>query len=265
MAERNVERIVADCERYWRSTGVSDSAVAEMRVELESHLREAERAGKSPASVVGEDLAEFAEEWAAAHRGPVTHTVTDTRRDPDGGNVRWLWLTIGIIAVAFALAAIVAPKEDTVDAENWQWIWVGAAVLLGIGELLTAGFFLLPFAVGAAAAAVLAFLGVGVAVQLLTFVIVSVMFLAVLQRYARQERETELTRVGAVRYAGRTAMVLEPVNRLSGSGSVRMDTEDWRATTDLDTEIPVGVEVQVIEVRGTRLVVEPIEPGSAEL
>jgi membrane protein implicated in regulation of membrane protease activity len=144
-----------------------------------------------------------------------------------------------------------------VDTEQWQWIWVGAAVILGIGELLTAGFFLLPFAVGAAAAAILAFMGVDFALQLVTFVVISVVFLAVLQRFARQEQSGGTEPAGAGRYRGKMAIVLEPINRREGTGSVRMETEQWRATTDGDTEIPVGEEVVIKEVRGTRLVVEP--------
>ena len=37
-----------------------------------------------------------------------------------------------------------------------------------------------------------------------------------------------------------------------------MGTEDWRATTDSDDEYAPGGEVRVVEVRGTQLVVEPI-------
>jgi membrane protein implicated in regulation of membrane protease activity len=38
-----------------------------------------------------------------------------------------------------------------------------------------------------------------------------------------------------------------------------MGTEDWRATTDDEIEIGVDTVVRVVEVRGARLVVEPIE------
>jgi membrane protein implicated in regulation of membrane protease activity len=41
------------------------------------------------------------------------------------------------------------------------------------------------------------------------------------------------------------------------TGAVKMGTEDWRATTDRDDEIAAGTVVRVVEVRGTRLVVEP--------
>jgi membrane protein implicated in regulation of membrane protease activity len=260
----SVERVVAECERYWRSTGVPAAAVEEMNVELTSHLNEARAEGKTVQDVVGPDLAAFAEEWAAEHRPPRSTkapTPPKTTRT-QGGTNRWMWITIGLAVLAFAALVVVIPKEDTVDAENWQWIWVVAAVILAIGELLTAGFFLLPFAVGAAAAAILAFAGASPVWQLLAFTIISVGFLVLLQRYARRREDDDVpARAGADRYHGRTALVVEPVYRLTGAGQVRMETEDWRATTDSDDEIPAGVEVRVIEVRGTRLVVEPIEPS----
>lgn len=263
MAEwTSVERVVTECERYWRSTGVPDAAVDDMNVELTSHLNEARAEGKTIQDVVGPDLAAFAEEWAAEHRPrratkpPSPPKTTKTRSNS------WMWITIGFAVVAFAALVIVIPKEDTVDAENWQWIWVVAAVILAIGELLTAGFFLLPFAVGAAAAAILAFAGASPVWQLLAFTIISVGFLVLLQRYARRREDDDTpARAGADRYHGRTAVVVEPIYRLTGAGQVRMETEDWRATTNSDDEIPAGVEVRVIEVRGTRLVVEPIEPS----
>jgi membrane protein implicated in regulation of membrane protease activity len=145
------------------------------------------------------------------------------------------------------------------DSDSLQWIWVGAAVILAIGELLTAGFFLLPFAVGAAAAAVLAFLGIGVVWQLLVFVIVSVSFLAVLQRYARTEPSDVPAQAGANRYQGRKALVIQDIDWEAGTGQVRMETEDWRATTEDHISIPRGTQVKVIRVTGTRLVVEPID------
>ena len=46
------------------------------------------------------------------------------------------------------------------DNELIRWLWLGMAVLLGIGEVVTAGFFLLPFVIGAGAAAILAWLNV---------------------------------------------------------------------------------------------------------
>jgi membrane protein implicated in regulation of membrane protease activity len=254
MTDRTVDQVLAGCVRYWQSTGVPADAVAEMIAELETHLADAGKAGKPVDSVVGTDLNAFAEEWAAIYRGS-PESAEPASSSPSSST--WILLTIGVLGVAFALIVILAPKGDAVDADQWRWIWIGAAIVLGIGELLTAGFFLLPFAVGAAAAAILAFLGVGFPLQLVTFVIISVVFLAVLQRFAKQEQSDGSEPAGGGRYHGKRAIVIEPVNWRAGTGIVRMETEEWRATTDGDEEIPVGEEVMVKEVRGTRLVVEP--------
>lgn len=255
--EKDVEGVVAECERYWRSTGVPSGRVDEMKAELVSHLREAEAEGKSVTAVVGPDISAFAEEWAAEYRPVAASPGGSPSRSRQ--SLIWLWVAIGVIGIIFIAVAILIPKEDTVEAEAWQWIWVIAAVVLAIGELVTAGFFLLPFAVGAGAAAVLAFTGANLVWQLLAFTVVSIVFLALLQRFARREMDQEPPRVGAERYRGRTAIVEAAVNRRTGSGMVRMETENWRATTDGDAEIPEGTEVRVVEVRGTRLVVERIE------
>ena len=142
------------------------------------------------------------------------------------------------------------------DEELWRWIWLGAAALFGIGEMITAGFFLLPFAMGAVVAAILAFAGVNGAITGIVFLGVSVISLVWLRRYAARGEDRQQP-VGANRFTGETAFVVERVDRISGEGRVRMATENWRATTDGDP-IEEGVEVRILDVRGTRLVVEPL-------
>jgi membrane protein implicated in regulation of membrane protease activity len=144
-----------------------------------------------------------------------------------------------------------------VDEELWRWIWVGAAAVFGVGEMITAGFFLLPFAVGAVASAVLAFLNVDPAIQGVVFVAVSIAALVWLRRFADRSSEHQPA-VGANRFIGEAAVALEPIDRVTGTGRVRMATEQWRATTDGPTIEP-GTEVRVIGVRGTRLVVQPLD------
>jgi membrane protein implicated in regulation of membrane protease activity len=259
MTELSIESTVAECARYWRDTGVAADQVTEMSNELTDHLAEATSAGQTVDSVVGADLTSFAEEWASTYRNPVKARIPQRTKDRSGAV--WLWLTIGLFAIAFVFVAILAPKGTDVDAEQWRWIWVAAAVILAIGELLTVGFFLLPFAVGAAAAAILAFIGVPVPIQLITFVVISVAFLAVLQRFAKRDEENDdVAQAGGSRYVGREAIVLQVVDRFGTKGMVRVGTEEWRATIDSDIDIPVGAHVNVVEVRGTRLVVVPIPP-----
>jgi membrane protein implicated in regulation of membrane protease activity len=141
------------------------------------------------------------------------------------------------------------------DTEWWRWIWLGVTALFGIGELFTAGFFMLPFAVGAVVAFILALLGVEPAIVLTVFLVVSVLTLVLFQRLVHHGDQRQHP-VGANRYVGRRVLVLERIDRVSGTGRVRLDTETWRATTDGDP-IAEGAEVRVVEMRGTRLVVTP--------
>lgn len=253
-----IDTITRDCERYWRAAGIRSSVAREMKAELEQHLLEAADAGRDPRSVVGPDPALFAREWAAAQRGshdlPAWEEALRTRRRHFG----WMDLVIlVVVGIVIAVAVITRPEgvdSNMIDNETWRWIWVGATLFLGFAEIVTAGFFLLPFAVGALVAAVLAFVGVDPSVQLGVFILVSVVALFVLQRFVRRGDETQPS-VGANRFIGQRALVVEEVDRTTGVGRVRMETEVWRATTE-DDPIPAGTEVRVVDVRGTRLVVE---------
>ena len=141
------------------------------------------------------------------------------------------------------------------DNELWRWIWLGVAAVFGIGEIFTAGFFMLPFAAGAVVAFVLALLDVEPAIVLVVFLATSVLVLVVIQRLVRRGDQRTVP-VGANRFVGRRVLVLERVDRVAGTGRVRLDTESWRATTDGDPLEP-GSEARIVEMRGTRLVVTP--------
>ena len=261
MTDLTSEQVIDRCRTYWLGSGVDSDMASDMAIELRSHLQDARTAGKSIESVVGGDLDGFAEEWASAHRGPqpAGEPTPPSLPRTDGRSGGWvLWAgALGIVALV-ALVAAFAPQDESFDQELWAAVWLISAAVLAVGELLTAGFFLLPFAVAAGAAGILALAGVGVAAQIIVFVFVSVAFLWLLQRFARKDVHGALISVGSARYIGSSALVTDSVSRMSGSGRVMMGTEDWRATTDRDDVIEIGTEVRVIEVRGARLVVEPV-------
>ncbi|MGI9665956.1 MAG: NfeD family protein [Acidimicrobiia bacterium] len=263
MTDLTVDQVVERCHTYWVESGVFADSADEMSSELRSHLNEAAAAGKSIEAVTGPDVDGFAEEWASAYRDPKPAAEQSEPTPPslprtDSRAPGWaLWAGILVMVALVALVALVAPTDENLDQSLWIGLWFGSAALLAIGEMLTAGFFLLPFAVGAAAAGVVALAGVGIGFQIVVFVVVSVGSLYLLQQFARKDTRGELIPVGAARYIGSSAIVTAPVNRLHGTGRVKMGTEDWRATTDGDEDIAVDTEVRVIEVRGARLVVEP--------
>jgi membrane protein implicated in regulation of membrane protease activity len=151
-----------------------------------------------------------------------------------------------------------------VNSGDWLWVWLGAAVVLAFLELVTPFlFFMISFAAGAALAAVAAALDTSVAFQLVVFIIGSAAALLVLVPIGRRlaVAESDDVHEGAVRQVGRVAVVLEeiPAGR-HDTGLVRLERQEWRAETDADATIAAGTEVDVIAVRGTRLVVAPVGP-----
>ena len=153
------------------------------------------------------------------------------------------------------------------DPDTWRWIWLGAAVAGLAGEILTfGGFFILPFGIGAAAACVAAFAGAGLWVQWLLFVAVSAMASAAVRPLARRlDRGTTTEGVGARRYIGQQALVLEDIPAgANETGLVRVGRDEWRAQSSDGQPLVAGSRVTVVEVLGTRLVVNPASQGVPE-
>ncbi|HEX8803568.1 MAG TPA: NfeD family protein [Acidimicrobiales bacterium] len=148
------------------------------------------------------------------------------------------------------------------DPESWRWVWLVAALVFFVGEMATPGsFILLPFALGALAAALLAFADVSVGVEWIVFVVVSVGTLLAFRPLSRRlDRETDDAGIGSRRLVGQDATVLEEIPGAGavGLGLVRVNREEWRAESTDGAPIPTGAQVRVADVRGTRVVVSLI-------
>ena len=150
------------------------------------------------------------------------------------------------------------------EPESWRWIWLVAAVFFGIGEMATPGaFFMAPFAIGALAAAILAFADVSVAAQWLAFLAVSIAAFAALRPLAhRLDQEGSSDGIGSRRLIGRTGTVLAAIEP-GQLGLVRIDREEWRAESEDRAPVPIGAEVRVTQVEGTRVIVSYTEESTA--
>jgi membrane protein implicated in regulation of membrane protease activity len=138
------------------------------------------------------------------------------------------------------------------------WVlWVIAAVILAIGEMVSMSLFLAPFAGGAAVAALLASTGAGATIEWAAFLVVSVVLLAALRPIAREhQRNKGKIRMGTAALVGQTATVVERIANAEGVGCVRLDGEIWSARAyDEDEVFEPGARVQVLEIRGATALV----------
>lgn len=142
---------------------------------------------------------------------------------------------------------------------NVWWIWMIIAAIFVIGEIFTAGFFILWFGIGAAVAGILALLGLGAGWQWAAFVVVSGALFAVSRRFAERFTKEQPPGIGADRFIGKKGLVLEEIDNAKNTGRIRIDKEEWRADSDKDETIPVGKRVEVTRLDGTHMVVKPLE------
>lgn len=148
------------------------------------------------------------------------------------------------------------------NPDNWLWIWLLTAVGFGVGEMLAAGsLFLLPFAIGAAVAVGASLLGLSITLQWLVFLGISGgTFLALRPLAHRLDRDYPSEGIGANHLIGAQGTLLNPISRHNTDlGMVRLERQEWRAESLDGNAIEAGTLVRVAEVRGTRVVVFPVE------
>jgi membrane protein implicated in regulation of membrane protease activity len=137
-----------------------------------------------------------------------------------------------------------------------EWVlWLIAAVILAVGEVLTLSFFLAPFAVGAAVAAIISAAGGGLVISGLAFLVVSTLALLTLRPVARRHvRQPAELRTGTAALVGKTGVVVDPVS--DQAGTVRIDGEVWTARPyDEDDRFEPGRKVHVLQIRGATALV----------
>jgi len=137
-----------------------------------------------------------------------------------------------------------------------EWVaWVIIAVVFAAGEILTMGFFLGPFAIAAAVAAIVSAAGAPLLVSGLVFLAASaVTFGALRPVVQRHTRLPARLRTGTAALVGKTATVVDRVD--TNGGCVKLEGEMWSAKAYLDDEvIEPGTRVQVMEIRGATALV----------
>jgi membrane protein implicated in regulation of membrane protease activity len=138
-----------------------------------------------------------------------------------------------------------------------QWVWLIAAALLAVAEMIVPGVFLIWLAAAAALTGIATLLfGLPLAGQLGLFAVLSLVAFMAGRRWYRQnpvDSEDPLLNDRAARLVGETVVVVSPIENGRGRVSVR-DTV-WNAA-GADAEI--GARVRVTGSEGNCLKVEPL-------
>jgi membrane protein implicated in regulation of membrane protease activity len=139
-------------------------------------------------------------------------------------------------------------------------IWLIIAAVFVVAEVLTPGFFLLWFGVGALVAAIMAMLGIGgVAAQTLVFLIVSVALViasrTILERFFRPADANRL-RTGIEAMIGQVGAVVESSRGALNEGAVSVYGSVWTAfPAEGEHPLKEGDSVAVERIEGNAIYV----------
>jgi len=136
-------------------------------------------------------------------------------------------------------------------------VWLILLIVFLVAEILTMGLVTIWFAGGAVVAALLAMAGTPVFLQIILFIVVSVLLLAFTRPIAVKYFNKDRVRTNAESLIGKQAIVVSEVNNLQGIGRVTIGGKEWTARTTVDgVVLPVGSVGIVRSIQGVKLIIE---------
>lgn len=136
------------------------------------------------------------------------------------------------------------------------YIWLGAVAILLVVEALTAGLTTIWFAGGALIAAIAAYFGASIAIQIILFLCVSILLVIFTRPLAIRVMNKSVTKTNVHSLIGKKAIVTREISNLAQTGQVRINDIEWKArTASDDIIIPEKAVVVIEEVNGVKLIV----------
>lgn len=136
-------------------------------------------------------------------------------------------------------------------------VWLGILAVLIIIEIITLGLSTIWFAGGALVAFFAALLGADVVIQVILFLVVSIILLLFTRPVAIKYLNHNRTKTNVDSLIGKQAVVIEGIENLKGFGKVQVNGLEWTARTLEDYQsIEKDSIVNIVRVDGVKLIVE---------
>jgi membrane protein implicated in regulation of membrane protease activity len=137
-------------------------------------------------------------------------------------------------------------------------IWLGVLIICVILEAATLGLTTIWFAFGALASLLISLFGVGIFIQIVVFIVVSLCLL-----YFTRPIAVKVLKIGRVKtnyesIIGKVGIVIDEINNLAAKGQVKVDGQIWSCRSINGDTIEKSKKVKVLEVKGVKLIVEEV-------
>lgn len=143
--------------------------------------------------------------------------------------------------------------------------WLILFVILVIIEACTVGLVTIWFAIGSLIACILAYIGVGLPIQIIAFIVISVILFVmtrpIAMRYFNKNRE----KTNAESLVGKNALVLETIDNIHATGKVEVNGLEWTARSPEEAMIiEKDTVVTILGIEGVKLIVKKEEKAEVE-
>ncbi len=139
----------------------------------------------------------------------------------------------------------------------WQ-IWLIIAGLFFVAEMITVGFLVFWLGVGALFAMIVSFFTSNLIAQTSVFVISSALLILITKPFVKKFVDVKPTKTNAFSIIGKKALVIKEINNINSTGQIKVNGEVWTAETEDDKVIPEGSEVEILEIKGVKVVVKEL-------
>lgn len=139
----------------------------------------------------------------------------------------------------------------------WQ-VWLIIAGLFFIGEMITVGFLVFWFGVGALIAMIVSFFTSNIIIQTAVFVISSTILLLATKPFVKKFVDVKTTKTNAFSIIGKKAVVIKEIS-LHSVGQIKINGEVWSAETEDDETIVEGSEVEIMQIKGVKAIVKKLK------
>lgn len=143
-------------------------------------------------------------------------------------------------------------------------MWLIIAGFCFILEIVTVGFFIFWFGIGALLAMITSFIFPdNIIMQVSVFVISSILLLLLTKPIANKIAKKEKSvATNAFSIIGKKGIVTQDINPTIGIGQIKVSGEVWSAKTEDGSNLEKGSEITIIKIDGVKAVVEPLNSKS---
>lgn len=139
----------------------------------------------------------------------------------------------------------------------WQ-IWIIISGICFVAEMITVGFFIFWFGIGALLTALISLITDNIIIQTTIFLISSTLLTIFTKPLVKKFVKSDTVKTNSYSLIGKTGLVTKEINSHLSSGQVKINSEVWSAKSETSEIISEGSEVEIKSITGVKVVVAPI-------